>query len=66
MKTIQNAQVHARGVILNLPRRVFQIRFREKPEATEGALLHTQSSILRIAWKPTSVLPRDFRLPTAR
>jgi hypothetical protein len=65
---IQNAHVHGRGVVLRLPRRTFQISFRQKPVATDGALfvdrqVHTQSAVLGIAWKPTAVLPRDFRLP---
>jgi hypothetical protein len=66
MKHIQNAHVHERGVVLYLPRRVFQIRFRAKPGAVGGALIHTQSSILRVAWKPNAVLPRDFQLPVLR
>ena len=62
MKRIQNARVHAHGVIVTTARRAYQIRFGQKPEAIEGTLIHTQSSVLGIAWKPISVLPRDFRL----
>jgi hypothetical protein len=59
---IQKAQVHWHGVILTTPRRTFRINFRQKPELTDGALIHTQSAVLGIAWKPNSVLPLNFRL----
>jgi hypothetical protein len=51
--------------MVNRPGKAFQIRFRNpecRNQVASVRVIHVQSALLGILWKPTAVLPREFKL----